>query len=88
MNFSKFYTWMSVGAVSMVLTLGGYIWSNHTSAEASALEQIRVTDERQDEQLRVLREISIKLEAYIEHQKELNEWFTTEHLNGNRRANP
>lgn len=79
-NFAKFRNWLLVGGITATLTLGGYIWNGHVSAEATAQVEI-------NKELKLLREIVIRLDAVAEHQKELNEWFVTEHIGTNRSRN-
>lgn len=93
-NFAKFRNWLLVAALTGVLSLAGYVWSNHVSAEAAALTKVdaaivaaAIRDIKHDEELKLLRELSIRMEVYIEHQKELNEWFVTEHQRASRRGN-
>jgi hypothetical protein len=93
-TFAKFRTALLTGALAAVLSLVGYTWNNHVNAEgaefrklANEIEEREKVDARHDEDIKVLRELTIRMESYIEHQKQLNEWFTTEHLERNRGSN-
>ena len=91
MTFSKFYTWLTVGTVSMVFTLGSYIWTNHTSAEAAALQETKISinieaAERQKvaAEVKELRDIAVELKTIAKSQKEFNDWFIRYYLGGHR----
>jgi hypothetical protein len=79
-NFAKAKNVLLVSALTGVLSLGGYVWSNHVSAEAAQ-------DARQNEELKWQRDMIIRFDAYIQNQQELNEWFTADRQRPNRGGN-
>lgn len=76
-NYAKFRTALLTGAIAAVISLSGYIWSGHTNAEAAQMQEVR-------QELKDLREVVIRLDAYIANQQELNAWFVSEHQRRNR----
>lgn len=78
-NYTKFRTVLLTGAIAAVISLSGYIWSGHVNAEAAQMKEIR-------QELKDLREVVIRLDAYIAQQQELNEWFVSEHRRRNSAA--
>lgn len=76
-TFAAFRTQLITGAIATAVMLSGYIWTGHVSAE----------DERHKEvtrELKELRDVIIRLDAYIANQQELNAWFVSEHQRRNR----
>lgn len=84
-TFTKFRAALTTGAVALCLALGSYTWNNHINAEAAEFSKLAAeitererVDAQHDAELKLIRELTIRMESYIEHQKELNEWFVTE----------
>lgn len=77
-TFAKFRTWAFITLFTGLVSLVGYTWNSHVSAETNQNAALVERDKELAAEVKQLRDIVIRLDAYITNQQELNEWFVSE----------